>query len=469
VSSPPKKSPDLVSVTTINSDGSRHFLQPSHVHGRFTTWRRIFGLLLVAIYVALPWIKINGYPAVFLDIATRRFHLFGLTLAAQDLWVLFFLIAGLGLTLFVVTALFGRLWCGWACPYTVFIDNFYRPIEAWLEGDGPDRRKLDDAPWTADKIMRRAAKWFLFLLIAAAIAHVFLSYFVSLPKLWGMMRGSPLDNAKSFGVIAVLTIVLYFCFTWFREQFCIIMCPYGRLQSALTDDDTVIIGYDKIRGEPRGKASDPNAGDCIDCRRCVNVCPTGIDIRHGLQLECIGCSYCIDACDEIMENLGRPRGLVRYDSMNRLAGRAGRIVRPRLFLYAAMVVIGAALFGITAAKNARPITAQITRTRGKPYLVNEQAILNRWKLTLINKRNQPTTFTVSLEGAPEGLRMSGIDGPVEFAAGREDVLSVVFLWDRARYSGPAEFEVLIHGEPGNAEVRQTVRFLGPNPQLLEAE
>ena len=469
MSKAPKIQPDLVSVTTINRDGSRHFLQPSNVRGRFTTWRRIFGLLLVGVYVVLPWIKINGYPAVFLDIATRRFHLFGLTLAAQDLWVLFFLITGLGFTLFVVTALFGRLWCGWACPYTVFIDTLYRPIEVWLEGDGPERRKLDGAPWTANKILRRGTKWLLFLLIAATIAHVFLSYFVSLPRLWAMMRGSPLEHVQSFGIVAFLTTTLYFCFTWFREQFCIIMCPYGRLQSILTDDDTVVIGYDKKRGEPRGRKSDPDAGACIDCRRCVNVCPTGIDIRNGLQLECIGCSACIDACDEIMDKLGRPRGLVRYDSMNRLAGLAGRILRPRLFLYAAILLLGAILFGITTAMNARPINAQITRTRGNPYLVNEQSILNRWKLTLINKRNQPTTFTVSLEGAPDGLRMSGIDGPVEFEAGREDELSVVFLWDRTQYTGPAEFTVLIHGEPGNADVRQTVRFLGPNPQLLNAE
>ena len=464
------KRPDLVSVTTINKDGSRYFLHPSDVHGPITKARRLFGYGLILIYVALPWIQINDAPAVFLDVASRRFHLFGLTLPAQDLWVLFFLITGLGFTLFFVTALFGRLWCGWACPYTVFLDHIFRRIERLVEGDAPARRRLTTAPWTGSKVIKRLLKWFFYFLASTAIAHVFLSYFVSIPKLWDMMHGSPLDNARSFGVIAFLTIVLYFCFAWFREQFCIIMCPYGRLQSVLTDDDTVHIGYDEKRGEPRGKKSDPDAADCIDCRRCVQVCPTGIDIRNGLQLECIGCAACVDACNQVMTKVGRPKGLVRYDSLNRLAGQKHRILRPRLFLYAAILLAGMTLFGITASHNAKPVGATMIRTRGNPYLVNEQAVLNRWKLNLLNKRNQPITFTVSLEGAPEGLRMSGIDGPIEYEAGLEKEVSIVFLWDRDAYSThtgpPAEFTVVVHAEPGNATIRQPVKFIGPNPQLM---
>lgn len=462
------KTPDLVSVTTINRDGSRHFLQPSEVTGRFTTWRRLFGLGLIAIYAVLPWITINGHPAVFLDVATRRFHLFGLTLAAQDLWVLFFLITGLGFTLFVVTALFGRLWCGWACPYTVFQDVFRR-VEYWLEGDGPARRKLDDSRWTLNKIARRGSKWLVFLLLATTIAHLFLAYFVSIPELWDMMHRSPLESARSFGVVAFLTVVLYFCFTWFREQFCIIMCPYGRLQSALTDDDTIIIGYDERRGEPRGKKSDPDAGDCIDCRRCVNVCPTGIDIRNGLQLECVGCSACIDACDAIMKKVGRDPGLVRYDSLNGFAGKSKRILRPRVFLYAAVLVAGLALFLVMAFTNARPINAEFTRTRigNSTYGENERSVINPWKLRLINKRNQPVTFTVTLESAPEGMILTGIDKPIVFEAGKEGDRSFSLMWDKAHYTGPHEVRIHIHAEPGDAHVRETLDFLGPNPALMD--
>lgn len=213
-----------------------------------------------------------------------------------------------------------RIWCGWACPYTVFLDHVYRRIERWIEGDATARRALAIAPWSGGKIARRTLKHFLFVLIAALIAHVFISYFVSLQRLYGFMQEDPLEHATAFGVVLFLTLVLWFCFGYFSEQFCIIMCPYGRLRSALTDDDTVNIGYDEKRGEPRGtkgKAEDA----CIDCRRCVQVCPTGIDIRDGLQPECIGSTACVDACDDIMTKVERPKGLIRYDSFNGFPGK----------------------------------------------------------------------------------------------------------------------------------------------------
>lgn len=311
------KQPNLDSVTTVNADGSHYVLHPADVSGRFTFARRVFAFLLLAVYVALPWITINEAPAVFLDLAERKFHLFGLTLYPQDLWVLFFAITGTGFTLFFVTALLGRLWCGWACPYTVFLEHIFRRIERWIDGDSSARKKLDAAPWTFPKIWRRVLKHGIFVFVAALLAHVFLSYFVSLERLYDFVQGNPFDHFAAFGTVTFLTGAFYFCFAYFREQFCIMVCPYGRLQSALTDDDTVIIGYDESRGEPRGKANHPEAADCIDCRRCVNVCPTGIDIRNGLQLECIGCAACIDACDDIMRKLNRPTGLVRS---GRLAG-----------------------------------------------------------------------------------------------------------------------------------------------------
>lgn len=462
------KQPDLVSVTTINRDGSRYFLQPSEVKGRFTRWRRIFMAVLLAIYVVLPWIQINGHPAVFLDIAARRFHLFGITLVAQDLWVLFFLIAGLGFTLFFVTALLGRLWCGWACPYTVF-QEIYRRVEFWLEGDGPARRKLDAAPWRANKILRRGTKWAIFFLLSAAIAHVFLSYFVSIPELWDMMHKSPLENARSFGVVAFLTGALYFCFTWFREQFCIIMCPYGRLQSALTDDDTIIIGYDENRGEPRGKVSDPEAGDCIDCRRCINVCPTGIDIRNGLQLECIGCSACVDACDAIMEKVNRPRGLIRYDSLNGFAGKRRKWLRPRVFLYAAVLVAGMLLFAVTAVWNAKPINVELARERfqGSTFFETDEAVLNPWRLTLVNKRNQDVSFEITLLDPPQGMTLTGLEEPIVLPPHRDENFSLRLVWDKSEYSGPVDVELMIRAQPGDVEDNETLRFLGPNPALMD--
>jgi cytochrome c oxidase accessory protein FixG len=457
------KRPNLVSVTTINPDGSHYILHPADVSGRFTFFRRIFGTLLIAVYVLMPWIPINGAPALFLDVENRRFHIFGLTLLTQDLWVFFFLISGLGFSLFFVTALLGRLWCGWACPYTVFLEHVFRRIERWIDGDATARRKLDAAPSSARKTIRRIVKQGLYILAAALIAHVFISYFVSLPRLYEFMREGPLQHGATFTIISALTAVLWFCFAWFREQFCIILCPYGRIQSALTDEETVVIGYDEKRGEPRGKASDPNAGDCIDCHRCVQVCPTGIDIRNGLQMECIGCAACIDACNDIMRKVNRPTGLVRYDSTAGLAGRKRRILRPRVWLYAGMGMIGFLALGFTAYHKAKPVFAEVSRMRGAPFFVDPTVVRNHYQLRLLNKRNQPVTFTISLENPPSGFTLSGIGEPLTMAAHAEASRPMIVINDLAHYTGPTDLTLKIQAQPGDATITQKIKFLGPNP------
>ena len=457
------KRPNLVSVTTINPDGSHYILHPADVSGRFTFFRRIFGILLIAVYVLMPWIPINGAPALFLDVENRRFHIFGLTLLTQDLWVFFFLISGLGFSLFFVTALLGRLWCGWACPYTVFLEHVFRRIERWIDGDATARRKLDAAPSSARKTIRRIVKQGLYILAAALIAHVFISYFVSLPRLYEFMREGPLQHGATFTIISALTAVLWFCFAWFREQFCIILCPYGRIQSALTDEETVVIGYDEKRGEPRGKASDPNAGDCIDCHRCVQVCPTGIDIRNGLQMECIGCAACIDACNDIMRKVNRPTGLVRYDSTAGLAGRKRRILRPRVWLYAGMGMIGFLALGFTAYHKAKPVFAEVSRMRGAPFFVDPTVVRNHYQLRLLNKRNQPVTFTISLENPPSGFTLSGIGEPLTMAAHAEASRPMIVINDLAHYTGPTDLTLKIQAQPGDATITQKIKFLGPNP------
>ena len=266
--------PNRDSVTTINDDGSRYKLHPADAPGRFLFWRRFSGWALIVLYFVLPWVPVNGYPALFLDVTRRRFHLFGWTLAAQDMWLLFFLVTGVGFSLFFITALLGRIWCGWACPQTVFLEHVYRRIERFVEGDAPQRRLLDAAPSSAGKILRRGTKHVLFIVASLAITHLFLAYFVSIPELWGFMREAPGEHWAAFVFVFLAAGVLYFNFAWFREQLCIVICPYGRLQSALTDDHSLVIAYDKQRGEPRGKLGTPDAGDCVACNRCVQVCPT---------------------------------------------------------------------------------------------------------------------------------------------------------------------------------------------------
>jgi cytochrome c oxidase accessory protein FixG len=457
------KHPNLDSVTTINADGSRYYLHPSDVRGRFTTARKLFGLLLIAIYAALPWIPINGNPALFLDIETRQFHIFGLTLVPQDLWVLFFCITGLGFALFFLTSLLGRLWCGWACPYTVFLDHIFRRIERLIEGDAPARKQLDSAPWGGAKIFKRVAKHTFYGISAFLIAQIFLSYFVSLPRLYRYMGESPLEHATAFGVVLFLTVVLWFCFGWFREQFCIIICPYGRLQSVLTDDDTINIGYDEIRGEPRGKQG-AVTGDCIDCRRCVNVCPTGIDIRNGLQLECIGCSACVDACDEVMVKIGRPKGLVRYDSLNGLAGKKRRILRPRIYAYSALACVGLGVLGVLASMNASPFTTNVIRARGAPFFVDGKSVLNSYSIRFLNKRNQPASFTISLApGTPDAYVLNIAGRPLSAGPLGEVVQPFMVSTVPGKYTGPANLVIQIKATPGDVVLTQKVPFIGPDP------
>lgn len=460
----PKK-PNLTSVTTINEDGSHFTLHPADVSGRFTLARRLVALAILAVYVLLPWININDHPAVFLDVAERRFYIFGLTFLARDLWLAFFFISGLGFSLFFITSLFGRLWCGWTCPYTLFLEHVYRRIERWIDGDATARRKLDRAPWAGAKITKRLIKHGLFLLVSAIVAHIFLSYFVSIPKLYLYMQESPTKHLGAFALVAFITIALYFAFSWFREQFCVILCPYGRIQSALTDDDTTVIGYDEGRGEPRGKKGASGAGDCISCNRCVQVCPTGIDIRDGLQMECIGCAACVDACDTIMDKIDRPRGLVRYDSLNGLKGRRRRILRPRIIVYCLMLALGASMLGFALTK-VHDVDMVATRMRGMPYFVDEEAVRNQFQLRLLTKRNVPTTFTVDLKDAPEWLRTSGFDKPITVKAQGEKQVSFVLFVPKDDYTGTIEVTIRTRSEPGGTVIERKVDFLGPDPRMF---
>ncbi len=488
---PTRHVPVRDSVTTINRDGSRYFLHPADARGVYIQWRRISAYLLVAVYLLLPWIPINGAPAVFLDVAERRFHFFGYTLAAQDTWLLFFGLSGLGFTLFFLTALLGRVWCGWACPHTVFLDHVYRRIERWLEGDAAARRALASAPMTGDKFLRLAAKHVLYILVSLAITHLFLAYFISLPELWSFMQAAPGEHGAAFLFVFTAAGALYFNFAWFREQLCIVICPYGRLQSALTDDHTLVIGYDAQRGEPRGKTwsggevggelaradsaearanslAHGKTGDCIDCNRCVQVCPTGIDIRHGLQLECIGCAACIDACDEVMAKVKRPAGLIRYDSFAGFAGGITRWIRPRTILYGVLLAVGATVAAF-AFSTVKPANFLVYRTGGAAYFVGPDEVRNQFMVRLVNKRTVPATFIVSTEGLRAGLRQSGFDAPVTLAPMAESVSPLVLLAGRRDYRGPFKFTVRVRDAAQTFTLAREVEFMGPDARLLEEE
>ncbi|MFN7950162.1 MAG: cytochrome c oxidase accessory protein CcoG [bacterium] len=383
---------------SLQQDGSRKFVHPADVTGRFTRIRWVVFGVLIAIYAALPWITIGGHPAVFLDIEHRRFYLFGGTFNAQDAWLVFFLVSGVGFALIAMTALWGRVWCGYACPQTVFLEGFFRRVERWIEGPREQRIRRNAAPLSFDKVWRKSLKHAIFAALSLLVAHIFLSYFTSLDQLFRWVRLSPTEHPEAFGWMAGISVLMYLNFAWFREQLCLIVCPYGRLQSVLTDKDSIIIGYDAKRGEPRGKAGREGVGDCIDCKRCVVVCPTAIDIRHGLQLECVGCAACIDACDEIMDKIGRPRGLVRYDSQSGLDGERRRFWRPRLALYGVLGLVGL-IVATTSFARRTAFEANLLRAQGPPFVVDGGTVRNTFNIHLVNKSPQLATLRIVAEAS----------------------------------------------------------------------
>ncbi|MCF7760911.1 MAG: cytochrome c oxidase accessory protein CcoG [Cephaloticoccus sp.] len=459
--------PSLDSVTTIGQDGSRSFVYPADVSGRFTLVRNVSAVVLLVIYLSLPWIKIGGFPAVFLDVASRHFHLFGWTFAAQDMWLTFFLISGLGFSLFFVTALLGRIWCGWACPQTVFLDHIYRRIERWIEGDAIKRRALAAGPMTGLKIAKLTLKHALYILVSLAITHLFLAYFISIQELWTIMQEQPGENWSAFVFVFLAAGILYFNFAWFREQLCIVICPYGRLQSALIDEHTLVIGYDAKRGEPRGKLGTSGAGDCVACNRCVQVCPTAIDIRQGLQMECIGCTACIDACDDVMTRVHKPKGLIRYDSQNRFAGRVTKWIRPRTLLYGVLLLVGMAVAG-WALSTLKPVNVSITRITGAPYIVTPDAVRNQFLVRMINKQAVPLSFTNEIVTAVQ-VHRTGLTEAVTVAPLGEEVRPLVLVVPRDQYAGPFKFTLVTSDTTGSFTIRREVEFLGPDVKLLRED
>lgn len=445
--------------SSLRSDGSRVRAYPADVSGRFARARRVVFALLIALWAALPWIKIGGHPAVFLDVEARRFYLFGQTFNSQDIWLVFFLLTGTAFGLVYVTAVAGRVWCGWACPQTVFLEGIFRPIERLIGGPREVRMRRDAGPMTLDRALRATAIHGLYLVAALFVAHVFLGYFVSLPRLFVMVRSAPAQHPEAFLWMAGTTAFFYGNFAWFREQLCLIVCPYGRLQSVLLDDDSLVVGYDERRGEPRGKKGTEGAGDCVDCNRCVVVCPTSIDIRNGLQVDCIACTACIDACDDIMHKLGRPPGLVRYDSLNGLRGLPKRLVRPRLYAYTALLLLGAVVATI-ALRHRTSFEANVLRLPGAPYTLEDGAIRNAFRIHVVNKTAHAETYRIEAEGA------EGATFVIPLATMRlesmEDRYAPVFVTMPAaayRGDGPITFRVVSESEPG-APKTVTATFLG---------
>jgi cytochrome c oxidase accessory protein FixG len=393
-------------LSTLNDDGTRNWIRPKLAHGRFLRRRRIVGYALIALFVALPFVRIGGRPALLVDLITREIVAFGAVFRPSDGFVLMLLGLTIVFSVFLFTVLFGRVWCGWACPQTEYLEHVFRPIERWLEGTPAQQAKLTNLH------PRRIVKWAIYAALAFGLANVFLAYFVGTERLSAWVLDSPADHVGGFMVVCGVSALMLFDFAYFREQTCIVACPYGRLQSVLLDRQSVIVGYDASRGEPRGKPKKKLAvvgerGDCVDCTACVTVCPTGIDIRDGLQMECIGCAQCIDACDAVMTKLSKPRGLIRYTSQDELAGKPRRLLRVRTVVYPALLAVatGLLMFGVATRGSAEIWVERIT---GPSFVeLPDGQIASQVRLKLENETDDARHYTISIADVVDAkLRIS---------------------------------------------------------------
>ncbi|WP_200976977.1 cytochrome c oxidase accessory protein CcoG [Echinicola sp. 20G] len=378
------------SLSTVKEDGKRNWVYPKKVRGFFYKWRTYLSWLLLGFLFVGPFLKIGGKPFLLLNIFERRFVIFGQVFWPQDTHILLFLLLIFFVFIILFTVVFGRVFCGWACPQTLFMEMVFRKIEYWIEGDASQQKKLNAMPWNQEKVLKKGAKMGAFLLVSLLIAHTVMAYLIGVDKTLSTVSSPPTDNLTGFLGLMAFTGIFFFVFAWFREQVCTVVCPYGRLQGVLLDTNSINVSYDYVRGEPRGKIKKNQfdeipKGDCVDCSLCVQVCPTGIDIRNGVQMECVNCTACIDACDEVMIKVKRPTGLIRYASENGIKDGNQKLLTPRVMGYSfvLMLLIGA-FIGLLVTRT--ELSATITRFRGMTYQERTDGqISNLYEVTFINK------------------------------------------------------------------------------------
>lgn len=398
-------------LSTLNVDGTRRWMEPRDARGRFWRARLVVAVALIAVFTAIPWLRIGGKPPILLDVMTRQFTFLGTTFRPTETLLLAVLMLAIFVAVFLATAVFGRVWCGWGCPQTVYLEFVYRPIERLFLGAAYGRKGASVPAW------RRLAMYAAYLVISAHLANTFLAYFVGTDRLAAWTLGSPANHPVAFTVFAVTVGLMMFDFVFFREQLCTLACPYGRFQSVLLDRDSLVIAYDRTRGEPRAKAAErrtmeaagQEAGDCIECTMCQQVCPTGIDIRNGLQLECIHCAQCVDACDDVMRKVGRPVGLIRYSTQNRIERTGRRGFRYRLVIYPLLLGVMVTAFVVLLVRR-EPVLVEQVRVLGANFAVAADGSIETPIEVLVENRTD-VERTVRVTGA----------GDVEVAGGHAEV------------------------------------------------
>jgi cytochrome c oxidase accessory protein FixG len=426
----------------------------------------VVGYSLIAFFVTLPHLRWFGKPLILLDLPRREFTLLGNTFLPTDTLLLMLILGSAVLAVFLFSALFGRVWCGWGCPQTVYMEFVFRPIERLLEGGRSGSLARDKQ--TGLMSPRRVLKYLIYIPICLVLAHTFLAYFVGTDTLARWIRLSPADHPTPFLVMAITTALIYIDFGWFREQTCLIACPYGRWQSALIDKRSLIVAYDVQRGEPRraGSQRGPDVGDCVSCNACVTTCPTGIDIRNGLQMECVHCTQCMDACDHVMEALHKPRGLIRYASQEGLSGRAGSLLRPRVVIYS--VALLTTLSSLAIALSTRAFAEVIVlRSSSEPYSVEADGrVANQLRIKIVNRTQVTQQYSVAVSGI-EGATVIAPELPVTVGASGQRTTSLFVVAPAHAFAGGVH-RVSLRISDGHGFTRDVpFTLLGPSRTLQE--
>lgn len=453
--------------STIGEDGSRVWVYPKKPKGKLYDYRKLVALGLLAIFFALPFIKLHGDPLLLFNILERKFIIFGVMFYPQDFHL--FVLSMIAFIVFIVlfTVIFGRIFCGWICPQTIFMEFVYRQIEYWIEGNNNKQRKLDESELNFNKLWRKGLKHFVFYMISFVVAHFFLAYIFGIDYVFSLIKEGPQVHLGGFIGIIVFSAVHYFVFAKLREQVCIIICPYGRIQGVLLDRNSIVISYDYKRGEPRGKYNPledraaNSKGDCVECGSCQAVCPTGIDIRNGTQLECINCTACIDACDSVMERVKKPKGLIRYASEASIADNAKLKFNVRILFYS--VVLGGLLTLIAFLFSIRTdIESTILRQKGTMFQEYDSLhYSNIYKIQVINKTRNPLPVELILEEPADG-EIKVVGGPFIVQKGQVGEAQFLLVLKKSSLTSSnteVEFKVLSNGKEMD-EIEST--FVGPN-------